>query len=243
MSLSGITIFAIIFGAGVILGEFTKVFLNIHAFLIVIGGTLAATLINTPFKYIKKSLDGLKLIFWGSDSESADKTILYMVELAENVKRNGFKVFKDVDENMAGGFLKQVCEAAIEYSDSQFVKKVIEDEINYSFDEANEISNVFRTMSLLSPMFGLVGTLIGIIAVLKELSNPESVGPAMAVAITSAFYGIIFSNLVFIPIAGKIRIKSIMRVKMKIMILEGVLEMMKGSIPIMVERRLKAFNK
>ena len=105
----------------------------------------------------------------------------------------------------------------------------------------NEIANVYRTMGILAPMFGLLGTLIGIISVLKQLSDPESVGPAMGVAITSAFYGILLANMVCVPIAGKIRARIWLRVKLKSMILEGILEIMKGSIPLVVERRLQAY--
>jgi chemotaxis protein MotA len=242
MSLSGIIMVVVIVIISITLGEFSNIFFNAHAILIVVGGTLAATFINTPQKYIKKSLIGIKLVFSGRGSDSPDKIIPYMVELATNVRKNGFKVFREVDENMASGFLKKVCDAALEYSDSQFVEKVIEEEINYSFNESNEVGNVFRTMSVLAPMFGLIGTLIGIVTMLKDLSNPESVGPAMAIAITSAFYGIALANLVFIPIAGKIRVKSAIQLTVKSMILIGILEIMKGSVPIMVERRLKAFS-
>ena len=90
-------------------------------------------------------------------------------------------------------------------------------------------------------MFGLLGTLIGIIGVLSDISNAERVGPAMAVAITSAFYGIFLANMVCVPVAGKIRSRIWMEVRMKAMILDGVLEIMKGSIPIVVERRLQSY--
>ena len=96
-------------------------------------------------------------------------------------------------------------------------------------------------MGILSPMFGLLGTLMGIIGVLRQLSDPEGVGPAMAVAITSAFYGILFSNMICVPIAGKIRARIWLRVKLKSMILEGILEIMRGSVPLVVERRLQSY--
>ena len=101
--------------------------------------------------------------------------------------------------------------AALEYNDSNFVKQVMEQEINQAADETNEIANVYRTMSILMPMFGLLGTLIGIIGVLRDLSNPENVGPAMGVAITSAFYGIFMANMICVPIAGKIRARIWLR--------------------------------
>ncbi|MCX7641842.1 MAG: MotA/TolQ/ExbB proton channel family protein [Elusimicrobiales bacterium] len=96
-------------------------------------------------------------------------------------------------------------------------------------------------MAVLSPMFGLVGTLIGIIGVLKEISNPDMIGPAMSIAITSAFYGIFLSNMIFTPVANKIRTRAIMYLKFKAMILDGMLEIMKGTLGIMIERKLKSY--
>jgi len=237
----GIIILFIVLISGYITGQLPKILFNFHAFLLVIGGTIIATMLNTPKRYIIKSIKMLNLIFFQGEEENPEKLIPYIVELAENARKSGLKVFRDVDEKIADGFLKRVADAALEYSDAQFVRKIIEQEINQNFDEINEVSNVYRTMSILSSMFGLIGTLIGIIGVLKELSNPESVGPAMAIAITSAFYGIFLANLIFVPFAGKIRTRALMQLKLKAMILEGIMEIMKGSIPIMVERRLKSF--
>jgi len=163
------------------------------------------------------------------------------VALAEQCRSLGLSALKDADPRHASGFLSRVASAALEYNDSNFVKHVIELEINQGADEMNEVANVYRTFGLLAPMFGLLGTLIGIIGVLKQVSDPDAVGPAMSVAITSAFYGILFANMVCVPISGKIRSRIWLQVKLKSMILEGVLEIMKGSIPMVVERRLQSY--
>jgi chemotaxis protein MotA len=149
---------------------------------------------------------------------------------------------KEADPKVAGGFLERAATAALEYSDSKFVRQVLEQEINQAFDDINEVANIYRTMGVLAPMFGLLGTLIGIIAVLKEISNPEAVGPAMAVAITSAFYGILFANIVCVPVAGKLRSRALAQIRIKSMVLEGIMEIMKGSLPMVVERRLQAYK-
>ena len=127
------------------------------------------------------------------------------------VPAKGLTALKEADPVIARGFLMRASLAALEYNDSNFVKQVMEQEINQAADETNEIANVYRTMSILMPMFGLLGTLIGIIGVLRDLSNPENVGPAMGVAITSAFYGIFMANMICVPIAGKIRARIWLR--------------------------------
>lgn len=227
--------------AGVAGGQLTASLINMHGVVVVIGGTLAATLINTPLKFVTRAVSELGLIFREREEASPAKLVPVIVQLAEQARMRGLSALKDADPAVAGGFLNRAATAALEYNDYKFVREVLEQEINQGVDDMNEVANVYRTMGVMAPMFGLLGTLIGIIGVLKDLSNPESVGPAMAVAITSAFYGIFFANLVCVPIAGKMRAKVWMEVRMRTMILEGVLEIMKGSMPLVIERRMQSY--
>lgn len=215
--------------------------LNLHGIVVVLGGTAVATLINTPLKFITRAVSELGSIFREKEEASPEKIIPVLVNLAEQTRMRGLSALKEADTSVAGGFLNRAATAALEYNDYKFVRQVLEQEINQGVDDMNEVANVYRTMGVMAPMFGLLGTLIGIIGVLKDLANPESVGPAMAVAITSAFYGIFFANMICVPIAGKMRAKVWMDVRMKSMILEGILEIMKGSVPLVVERRLQSY--
>ena len=227
--------------AGVAGNQISSSLINMHGLVVVFGGTLIATLINTPLKFVTRAVTELSWIFKENGEASPEKLIPVLVSLAEQARQRGFSSLKEADPKLAGGFLNRDATAALEYSDSNFVRQVLEQEINQNVDDMNEVTNVYRTMGVMSPMFGLLGTLIGIVEVLKDLANPESVGPAMAVAITSAFYGILFANVVCVPISGKMRAKVWMEVRMKSMILQGILEIMKGSVPLVVERRLQSF--
>lgn len=226
---------------GVSTGQISSSLVNIHGIFVVMGGSLVAMLINTPFKYLAKAVTELRALMFSDETMEIRRTVPIIVALAEECRSRGLTALKDASPTHAGGFLARTAAAALEYNDYNFVKHVIEQEINQAADEMNEIANVYRTFGLLSPMFGLLGTLMGIISVLKQLSDPESVGPAMGVAITSAFYGILVANLVCVPVAGKIRSRIWLQVKLKSMILDGVLEIMKGSIPMVVERRLQSY--
>lgn len=226
---------------GVATGQLSSSLVNLHAVFVVMGGCLVAMLINTPLRYLIKAVTELKTLLLDDESARVNKTITIMTALAEQCRIKGLSALKDADPVVAKGFLSRAAMAALEYNEYNFVKQVMEQEINQAADETNEVANVYRTMSVLMPMFGLLGTLIGIIAVLRDLSNPENVGPAMGVAITSAFYGIFMANIVCVPIAGKIRTRILQDVRLKSMILDGVLEIMKGSIPMVVERRLQSY--
>ncbi|MDT8287629.1 MAG: MotA/TolQ/ExbB proton channel family protein [Elusimicrobiales bacterium] len=240
--MSGILLMAGMLGLGVYTRQFSDALFNFHGVYIVLGGTFVAMLINSPLRYLAGAVRELGHLFREGEVARPENIIRPVVELAEQCRMRGLSALKEADPKVAGGFLERASMAALEYNDSNFVRQVLEQEINQGFDEMNEVANVYRTMGLLAPMFGLLGTLIGIIAVLKEISNPEAVGPAMAVAITSAFYGILFSNMICVPVAGKLRSRALMGIKMKSMILDGIMEIMKGSLPMVVERRLQAYK-
>ena len=240
-TLLGVIALAILVAAGIATKQLTSSLVSFHGLLIVMGGCSVAMLLNTPMRYLTRAVKELKNLFRDDGTEHMRNVIPVITELAEQCRVKGFSALKEADPSIAKGFLSRTALAALEYNDYNFVKQVMEQEVNQTSDESNEVANVYRTMGLLFPMFGLLGTLIGIIGVLKDLGNPESVGPAMGVAITSAFYGIILANVVCVPIAGKIRARTWLEVKIKSMILDGILEIMKGSIPIVVERRMQAY--
>ena len=231
---------ALIF-AGFASGQISASLINLHGVVVVLGGTLVAMLINTPLKYLTRAVSEFGYMFRDNNADAPEKIIPALVSLAEQSRMRGLTALKEADPLIAKGFLHRAAAAALEYNDYKFVRQVLETEINQGMDDMNEVANIYRTMGVMAPMFGLLGTLIGIIGVLKDLANPESVGPAMAVAITSAFYGIFLSNMVCTPIAGKMRAKVWLEVRTKSMILEGVLEIMQGSMPLVVERRLQSY--
>jgi len=237
----GVAAFAFLIFVGISSNQLSSSLVNMHGVFVVLGGCTVAMLLNTPVKYLLRAFTELKTLMLDDTNANMQRLIPIMTNLAEECRMKGLSALKEADPSIARGFLSRASLAALEYNDYNFVKQVMEQEINQTADETNEVANVYRTMSVLMPMFGLLGTLIGIIGVLRDLSNPENVGPAMGVAITSAFYGIFMANMICVPIAGKIRARIWMEVKLKSMILDGVLEIMKGSIPIVVERRLQAY--
>ncbi len=227
---------------GVMTGEVSAIFLNFHGITIVFGGTFVAMLINTPLAYVAQAVRSTIDLFKSDPYGAPEKLIPEIVRLAEQVQGQGMTALRGVNNKLAGGFLEEAATTALEYNNPEFVKKVLENEVNNGVDRTNEVINVVRTAGVLSPMFGLLGTLIGIVQVLKVIADPEKVGPSMAVAITTAFYGIAFANLVCIPVAGKMRMRLWEEVKMKAMVVEGIHGMMTGVVPLVLERRLQSLK-
>lgn len=227
---------------GVISGEVSSVFLNAHGLLIVFGGTFATMFINTPLGYVKDTFAACFDMFRSDRYGDPGELVPILVRLAEQVQQGGLQALRAADPKAAGGFLGIASTTALEYNNPEFVRRVLETEVNNGVDRANEVINVIRTAGVVSPMFGLIGTLLGIIKVLQLISDPKAVGASMAVAITSAFYGIMFANLVCIPVAGKLRMRLWEEIKMKAMVVEGIIGMMQGTVPLVLERRLMAYK-
>jgi len=227
---------------GVVSGELGTIFLNLHGIVIVFGGTVAAMLINTPLGYLRDTIKQMLAMIASDPYEDTEGLVPVMVRLSELVQRNGLGSMRNADPNAAAGFLASAATTALEYNNPEFVRGVLETEVNNHVDRLNEVINVIRTAGVISPMFGLLGTLLGIIKVLQQLANRAAVGDAMAVAITSAFYGIAFANLVCIPLAGKMRVRLWAEVKMRAMVVEGIVGMMQGTVPLVLERKLQSLR-
>jgi chemotaxis protein MotA len=117
----------------------------------------------------------------------------------------------------------------------------MEKEIFYTRQRHDRVTTVFRTMATLSPIFGLLGTLIGVVQVLRNLSDPSSMGSAMAIAITTTFYGIFAANFIFLPVAIKLNDQSQREIMSRELMTEGVLCIQLGDLPIAVKQKLNAF--
>ncbi|MFC1679324.1 motility protein A [Elusimicrobiota bacterium] len=227
---------------GIVSGEVSSTFISLHGLLIVFGGTGAAMLVNTPLQYVRDTLAATLSLIRSDPYADAGEAIPVLVRMAELVQRNGMGSMRNADTVTANGFFASAATTALEYNNPEFVRRVLETEVNNQVDRANEVINVIRTAGVVSPMFGLIGTLLGIIQVLQHISDPDAVGTSMGTAITSAFYGIMFANLVCIPVAGKLRMRLWGEIKMKAMVVEGVIGMMQGTVPLVLERRLQAFK-
>ena len=227
---------------GLVSGGVPAAFLNSHGVVIVIGGVAAATLINTPLRYLWEAFGSLGVLIGGGRYQDRRAIIASVVALAEQVQARGTSAFQDADARAAGGFLSHAAQTAVEYNNADLVEQILDSEIDQTYDHQNEVVNVFRTMGVLAPMFGLVGTLVGIVEVLRQIANPEQVGTAMAIALTTAFYGIVLANVFFVPIAGKLRIRFWEEARGKTIVMLGIVMMMRGTVPLVIERKLQSYR-
>ena len=213
-----------------------------HGIIIVLGGTIAATVINTSFKRFMAGLKAFFEIFGAPKIPSVEASVRMLVGMAETAqKQGGIMALNNTDPAFAGGFLKRAVGVAMISAESRETRAILEEEIRRRRLDVQEDSNFYRTMGVLSPMFGLIGTLFGIIQTLSNISDPTMIGKSMAVAISSAFFGIGLSNLVFVPVANKIRLRAVEETLVLQMILEGVIDIMSGKTPHLVDMHLRGY--
>jgi len=236
------------FGALAVLGfgihetGVSQIFLNAHGLVIVLGGSFAAMLINTPTRMLLGAIRAFLKLFLSTKVPPLDDAITEIVKLAEKARsEGGLLTLQDEGKEMAGGFLNRALNVAISTGEANEARRIMEEEIRQIRTRDLDNQNVWRTWGLLAPMFGLLGTLLGIITVLKTMSEPTKVGPAMAVAITSAFYGITLANLLCVPTAGKLRIRMNEEVLLYLVLVEGVLDILDSKPPYLVEMHLNAY--
>ncbi len=217
-------------------------FLGGHAIIIVYGGSLAATLISTPGSMIWSALARFVRLFFPDGIPSLDQAIAEVVRLARQAQSGGgILAIQGESLNFARGFLHRAIVAAVSSGETAETRRMMEAEIRRRRSMGMEDSNTFRTVGILTPMFGLLGTLIGMVKVLQTMSDPTRVGPAMALALSSAFLGISTANLICVPVAGHIRLKVMDETLIHEVLLEGVLDIASGKSPYVVELHLSSY--
>jgi len=215
-----------------------------QALVIVLGGTIIATFINVPFKFFPKLLMTFIRLFFEQKLESTEKTIKKIVKFSELAITNGFESLVDTDEYKAADpFTKKGLAMLSDGRSEAFIREVLESQITETKVRHRLISDTFVIMGSFAPTFGLLGTVVGIVKVLKYVTDAASVGSSMALALLTTFYGIAFANFLFIPMSGKLRIRGSLEYTSKQMIVEGIISIHQGLLPIMVEQRLKSYLK
>lgn len=244
-SIIGFAVSVAIVGIGLLQANVGWAMFSIHGLSIVVIGTLGSVLFHCQWAHIKRGVAGFVQLFRSSPYRRPEEIIPVLVNLSERARaRNPVVALREVPEELAGGFLREAADVAMQNAQNpDLVRSLLERNVNFQRMDNNEVVNVFRAASVLSPMYGLIGTLIGIIEVLRNISNPENIGSPMATAISSAFFGIAFSNILYIPVAGKLRMCFQQEFITKALVVEGLVQIIKGEMPLMVEQHLWAFLK
>lgn len=228
---------SLVIGA-IILGGAVDVFVNIPGMMIVVGGTLASIMVAFPFEEVVQAMvAGMKM--FGSRKTKTRDVVNIMVKVAEISRREGLMALENVStENPV---LKKSCQLIADNADPNLIRDTLMIEITSMRRRHQVAQDVFKRLASLAPSFGMMGTLIGLIQMLSKLDDPKSVGPAMAVALLTTFYGAMMATMVFIPISAKLRARTLQEELSLQIIFEGGKSILENNNPMLVYEKLSSF--
>ncbi len=234
VSAFGLVLVAILMGGGL------GLFINYPSLMIVAGGTLGTTMINYPLKEVIGVISVVKNVFFTKVSSPND-IIKQFSDFSNKARREGILALESEVTNLNEEFLQKGIQLSIDGLEPQSIREILETEISYIQDRHKLGAEIFTTMGTYAPALGMVGTLVGLVQMLQNMSDPSSIGPAMAVALLTTFYGAVAANLLCMPIAGKLKTRSSEEVLVKELMIEGVICLSNGENPRIVEQKLMAF--
>jgi len=215
-------------------------FIHVPALMITLGGTFAATLISFPWEKVRNVAKVIRSTFRARLLRTAEM-VNQMVEYAAIVKKEGYVALESKLEDLSDPFLRRAFELILSGTAEQDVRKVLQNELAALQGRHEDGREILQMMGTAAPAFGMIGTLIGLVQMLRDLKSPESIGVGMSVALITTFYGALAANLLFLPLAGKLGARDREEILLRHIIIEGVASIQAGDIPSVTEEKLKAF--
>jgi len=214
--------------------------IQITAAMIVFGGTFGAVIFSFSQEQLFSAIKATKRVFFTQHIEFKE-IIAEIVRYATKARKEGVIVLEKEAKNASDSLIKLGLEAVSDGADPSLVRDLMETQLAQM--EASSLSDqkVWEAAGAYSPTFGIIGAVMGLIQVMKNLSDPSALGAGIAVAFVATIYGLIGANLVFIPINTKIKNKDHHSFLAKQMMIEGILSIQAGESPALIERKLQAF--
>lgn len=226
--------------ASIMMGSGLGLFIDIPSAMIVAGGTLGATMIHYPLKDVLGVFRVLRNVFL-SKVWSMHDLIDRFVEFSRKSRRDGLLALERDLWTLNDGFLVRGLQLAVDGMEPDSIREILEIEIDYQQERHRLGAEILNTMGTFSPAMGMIGTLIGLIQMLRTMEDPGTIGPAMALALVTTFYGAVGANLICLPMAGKLRKRSQEETIVKEMVIAGIIAIVNGENPRIVEQKLHAF--
>lgn len=208
--------------------------------MITVGGSFSALLIRFQVEQIKLVLNITKNAFF-TEVTSIGEIITEFVRLGQKARREGLLSLEDDIQQMDDPFIKKGLQMVVDGLAPEIIKDILYTELDSLESRHRMGQELFKFWGALAPAFGMIGTLIGLILMLVNLDDPAAIGPGMAVALLTTFYGAMMANLIFIPIAGKLGMRTDAEISAKEAVIEGVLSIQAGVNPRLLQEKLKAF--
>lgn len=215
-------------------------FFNIPAMIIVLGGTAAATLASVGMDAMKQIPTLYKLAFGPPQLDLRGRVEL-IVSLAEQARREGLLALDAQLGEIDDEFTRKGLQLVVDGTDPELVREILDAEIDGMTTRHAAGATVFEKAGGYSPTMGIIGTVMGLVHVLQNLSDPSSLGPAISTAFIATLLGVGAANVIFLPVAARLRGLSSAEAELRILTLEGILSVQAGDNPRVVGDKLRSF--
>jgi len=231
---AGFVVYAIVSGGSI------SDFIDASSVMIVIGGTFGAMLFNYP---IERFIGGVKSFMKVVTYKEINRKELLdkIVELAYASKKEGLLALETYAEEIKEAFFKKGILLVVDGTSPELTRTILELDISIKEDQDKWEQDFMNDAAKFAPAFGMIGTLIGLIKMLSNLSDSDSLGPSMSIALITTFYGALLANVVFTPLAGRLKYISKFESESKEMIVEGILAIQSGESPFTIKEKLNTY--
>ena len=234
LALGGITLGLVLEG-----GRVSQI-LQPTAAIIVFGGTIGAVMLQFPMPVILEAGKQLRTVFRERGTNSL-QTVQQLVSYAHQARRAGIVSLDDELELIRDPFLKRSLTLAVDGTEPEELRKMMESDLNARAEQEELVAQVFESAGGFAPTIGIIGAVLGLIQVMQHLANMDEVGRGIAVAFVATIYGVGAANLIFLPCAGKLKIRLRQQQIMREMTLEGVISILEGMNPHVLEGKLLGY--
>jgi chemotaxis protein MotA len=238
LAVGSILVSAVIEGEGQISAIFRL--LNTSAAIIVFGGTIGATMICMRLKDFL-NLGKYVSVAMKEDKMDITELISEMVRYAEMARKEGLLTLEEMIANVKNDFLRKGIQLIVDGTDPTLVREILEIETGYMEERHKSVASLFQMAGGFAPTMGIVGTVMGLINVLANMSDASSLGPAISTAFTATFYGIFSANVFWLPIGNKLKAISKEESAARQIIIEGILSIQAGEHPRVIGEKLTSF--
>jgi len=240
LSIAGLIGGATVVVVSLYLGGNMGLFWSISSVVVVLGGSIMATLLNFGREQITAALRAVSKIFI-TELPSRETLIELFLDLARKARREGLLGLEDDIDRLDDPFFQKGLRLMVDALEPDAIKNIMQNDMEAMSVRHEASQAVFKAMGTYSPAFGMIGTLIGLIQMLAQLEDPSTMGPAMSLALVTTFYGTVLANMVFLPMAGKLERRSQEELLNKELMLEAIIAIQSGINPRILEERLKSF--
>jgi chemotaxis protein MotA len=224
----------------ILLGGSIMAFVNIPSILVVLGGTFAATLVGYPLSdFLKVFKFGMKIFMF--KIQPAEEIISNLVETSNKARKGGLLSIEGDIQSTSDPYLAQALQMTVDGVKTADIAAIMQKKMALTKKTLDVGSNMFSSMGSYAPAFGMIGTLIGLVQMLANLDDPSSIGPKMAVAMITTFYGAVLANLFFIPMSDKLCGRNEEEIVNMNIIFEGIISIREGEHPKLMEDKLNIY--